>query len=284
MRLTEARFKPLFFRLLEWARRPPAEDEAEAVAAATARASALFAAINALSERLRSVFSPYYRPMLEQAVAALGFATTAPPKKKKAKREVAVAGYGEEAWRLRVRALRALQRGLAYDGAALVDDASFEALLPGMAARLAEPAPEELLLALRNDPAEEVLGALGPGPQLESASEARPDTGDAHGVAVIGCLSALAAAAGDARARRVSHEALMATRSSDLRVRLLALAAVAGVAAALGDEFLPLLPEALPFLAESLEDPDQVVEARAAAVLRGLEELSGESLEQYLKA
>ena len=36
--------------------------------------------------------------------------------------------------------------------------------------------------------------------------------------------------------------------------------------------------------AELLEDAEGAVEARAAAVLRWLEELSGESLEEYLKA
>lgn len=45
-----------------------------------------------------------------------------------------------------------------------------------------------------------------------------------------------------------------------------------------------LLPETLPFLAELLEDAESAVEARAASVLRALEELSGESLADYLKA
>lgn len=45
-----------------------------------------------------------------------------------------------------------------------------------------------------------------------------------------------------------------------------------------------LLPETLPFLAELLEDAEAGVEARAAGLLRALEELSGESLAEYLKA
>lgn len=36
--------------------------------------------------------------------------------------------------------------------------------------------------------------------------------------------------------------------------------------------------------AELLEDAESAVEARAAALLRSLEELSGESLAEYLKA
>jgi U3 small nucleolar RNA-associated protein 10 len=53
--------------------------------------------------------------------------------------------------------------------------------------------------------------------------------------------------------------------------------------ARLSEEYLALLPETLPFLAELLEDAEHAVEARAAALLRSLESLSGESLEQYLR-
>ena len=55
------------------------------------------------------------------------------------------------------------------------------------------------------------------------------------------------------------------------------------LAGRLSEEYLALLPETLPFLAELLEDAEQPVEARAAAVVRQLEALSGESLEQYLR-
>jgi U3 small nucleolar RNA-associated protein 10 len=51
----------------------------------------------------------------------------------------------------------------------------------------------------------------------------------------------------------------------------------------LSEEYLALLPETLPFLAELLEDAELAVEARAQRVVRQLEALSGESLEQYLR-
>lgn len=53
--------------------------------------------------------------------------------------------------------------------------------------------------------------------------------------------------------------------------------------ARLSEEYLVLLPETLPFLAELLEDAELAVESAAAALVRRLEELSGESLEQYLR-
>lgn len=44
-----------------------------------------------------------------------------------------------------------------------------------------------------------------------------------------------------------------------------------------------LLPETLPFLSELLEDPDAAVEARVQGLVKLLEEVSGEDLNEYLK-
>ena len=43
-------------------------------------------------------------------------------------------------------------------------------------------------------------------------------------------------------------------------------------------------PQTLPFLSELLEDTDSRVEARTKDVLRALESISGEKMDQYLKA
>ncbi len=53
----------------------------------------------------------------------------------------------------------------------------------------------------------------------------------------------------------------MRTRSSDARERRRAIAALAGVAGRLAEDYLLMLPEALPFLAELLEDPDPPAQA-----------------------
>ena len=79
-------------------------------------------------------------------------------------------------------------------------------------------------------------------------------------------------------------QVLMATRSSEAPRRLQALAVLAGLVERVREEYLVLLPEALPFLAELVEDPEHAVEAATQSLLRRLEELSGESLEHYLKA
>lgn len=74
----------------------------------------------------------------------------------------------------------------------------------------------------------------------------------------------------------------MQTRNPSPRVRLLGLEVTAQLVNRLREEFLVLLPESLVFLSELLEDVELAVEARAKELVKQLEELSGESLEQYL--
>ena len=113
MKLSEARFKPLFLRLLDWGGTPPA---AQPDAKPLGRQVALFTAVLGLTERLRSVFVPYFRYLLDSIAAQLGGASgdagAAPKRRKKKSSSVAVAvgdeGSGEPAvvedtWRLRFK-------------------------------------------------------------------------------------------------------------------------------------------------------------------------------------
>ena len=51
----------------------------------------------------------------------------------------------------------------------------------------------------------------------------------------------------------------------------------------LGEEWLSLLPEMLPFIAEALEDGDEEVEAEVRAWVKGIEGILGESLDPMLQ-
>lgn len=53
------------------------------------------------------------------------------------------------------------------------------------------------------------------------------------------------------------------------------------IARKLGEDFMPLLPETVPFLAELLEDEDEVTEKCAQDAVRALEEILGEPLQKY---
>jgi hypothetical protein len=95
LKLSELQFKPLFLRLLEWAappataaaspagQRPKPKHSSQSVAVAAvgepARLITLFVAAAALGDRLRSVFVPYFRHLVDLAISHLASQPPAPP-------------------------------------------------------------------------------------------------------------------------------------------------------------------------------------------------------------
>jgi U3 small nucleolar RNA-associated protein 10 len=75
----------------------------------------------------------------------------------------------------------------------------------------------------------------------------------------------------------------MSTRSDEPIERRRALEVILQLVGRLGEEYVILLPEAMPFLAELLEDPELHIQNGTRALLRKLEEITGENLDDYLK-
>lgn len=300
MKLNEARFKPMFLRLMEWAATAHEDDPG-----ALSRCAALYRVVGALTERLRGIFLPYFRYLLDSMPALLstspdqplgaGAHDSAAKKSKKARRAsssaaqaaAAEAGSAVEgaAWVVRLHVLRALHRCFLYDSGGQVEEGRFSRLLPHVVAQLDAQPPAHVQHALMGDPGAGLDAELALGTLSDAEVDAQHGLVDGYAKAVIGCLSAMVVAAGsDALWKPLNHQVLMQTRSPLPRTRLCALEAVAQFVVRLREEYLVLLPEALPFLAELVEDVEVGVQERAKQLLRQLEELSGESLEQYLQA
>lgn len=64
-------------------------------------------------------------------------------------------------------------------------------------------------------------------------------------------------------------------------MRLTALQTVCTFATQLGDNFLPFLPETVPFLAELLEDENEMVEKRTHKAVQNLEQILDEPIQKY---
>lgn len=75
----------------------------------------------------------------------------------------------------------------------------------------------------------------------------------------------------------------MATRSDRQIQRARALEVICQLVDRLNEEYVVLLPEAMPFMAELLEDPELSLQNKTRKLLRQLEEMTGESLDEYLK-
>jgi U3 small nucleolar RNA-associated protein 10 len=321
MKLSESKFKPLFLRIVDWASvgssGSTAGDASSSTAQSQGRAAAFLAAVCTLSHRLRSVFAPYYRyfsTMLMKHLAgeplwgaAGGSSGEKRPKKKHRKSAAAAAGEpGQEGlllsgWLARLRAVRAVHLLALHDpagsspAAAQEQQERFDRLLPLVVEVLADGPPASIAAVVAAQGADSVLDLPGGAvASLGAAGKAAADAGgaaalqehcDAVGCAAVSALLQMATAGGsDVYWKPLHHAVLMATRGGGVRAKVLGLGAVSRLAELLREEYLMLLPEALPFVAELIEDGEVAVEGAAQGLVAQLEALSGERLEQYLKA
>lgn len=287
MKLSEARFKPLFLRLLDWA--APASGAAGS-GSGPGRVATLLACADAITARLRSVFVPYFKHLQDiciQQLTGAGSDQQQPKKKRKkgadATAAAAAAGGATEdpeavltGWLARMRAVRALHRCLLHDTVSFLDQDRFQALLPPLVAQLDAAAPADVLPVL----AEQCAAAdLEAGLRLGARTEL-----DALRTAAVACLTQMAITGNsDTLWKPLNHQSLMVTRSGSAASRLAGLEVLAQLVAHLNEEFISLIPETIPFLAELVEDSEAVVEARAQEVVKLLEEASGEKLDQYMR-
>lgn len=271
LKLSESRFKPLFLRLVEWG--------SSSQASGLGRTIALLSASAALAQKLRSVFVPYYKFLLDVCVRLLSSATagvaSTPAKKKRKAAEAGEAAVVEQ-WVARAKAVRALHRCFLYDTVGWLEADKVEKVLTPLVAQLSADIPAAAAAAISVQCADSELdGLVALGPRAPR---------DTYGVSTVAALVQLAMATNsDVHWKPLNHKVLMATRSPSARTRCLALEVVASLVDRLREEYLVLLPETLPFLSELLEDVETAVESRAQDILKQLEEISGEKLDEYLK-
>lgn len=118
--------------------------------------------------------------------------------------------------------------------------------------------------------------------QLENSIGGKQEVDDRCKNLVIPCIAQMAVSAGDDTLwKQLNYQILLKTRHSQKQVRLAGLYSVFEVAKKLGEDFLPMLPETVPFLAELMEDEDEEVEKQCTHVVQDLETVLGEPLQKY---
>ena len=99
---------------------------------------------------------------------------------------------------------------------------------------------------------------------------------------LVPLLAQLAVAASDDYLWKTLHyQLLLKSRNNSPHVRLASLSALSALVEKLGEDYLALLPEAIPFLAELLEDDVHEVEVAAQTTVQHLENILGEPLQKY---
>ena len=83
--------------------------------------------------------------------------------------------------------------------------------------------------------------------------------------------------------RQLNRNVLMKTRKPTPVVRFAALRITQELFKTLGEDFMQMLPESIPFLSELMEDESEDVETLCQRLMKELEEISGEKLDEYLE-
>ncbi|KAE8840897.1 hypothetical protein PTNB85_04296 [Pyrenophora teres f. teres] len=117
---------------------------------------------------------------------------------------------------------------------------------------------------------------------LPSASTSTPDNNTNN---VIPTITELAAASSSSMENHREMNAILLKnmRSDDRHTRLATVLCEQSLTRRLGEEWLGLLPEMLPFISELMEDDDEIVERECQRWKNGMEEILGESLEGMLQ-
>ncbi|KAJ2747982.1 snoRNA-binding rRNA-processing protein utp10 [Coemansia sp. BCRC 34301] len=264
VKLNENLFKPLFLSFLEWATADVADfattvvDGARLQSAAETRLRVFYRALNELFDRLKSILTPYYAHVLDTTVGVLNRFAVAH----------ASIELQEEADRKVIPAPSALWHA--------VVESVYQSALHDTTDFWKEDTFKRVFRPLANQL-----------PNTKTAVD-NGDQGAAYVERVRKCLapavSQLAAAAGnDALWKMINQEIMLKSRSDVPVVRVASLLVLQAFYERLGEEFLILLPETIPYLAELLEDDNGLVERATQETVKVIESHLGESLQSYLR-
>ncbi|XP_043958197.1 HEAT repeat-containing protein 1 [Gambusia affinis] len=96
------------------------------------------------------------------------------------------------------------------------------------------------------------------------------------------CVGQFAVAlADDSQWKTLNYQILLKTRHSDSKVRFSSLLMLMELASRLKENYVVLLPETIPFLAELMEDECEEVEQQVQKVIQEMENILGEPLQSY---
>ncbi|KAG7581498.1 BP28 C-terminal domain [Arabidopsis suecica] len=261
-KLTESEFRPLFIRSIDWAE-SDIVDGSGSENKNIDRAISFYGLVNKLCESHRSIFVPYFKYVLDGIVSHLtsAEASVSTRKKKKAKIQETSDTISPKSWHLRALVISSLKNCFLHDTGSLkfLDTNNFQVLLKPIVSQLVVEPPSSLKEHQHVPSVDEVDELL------------------------VSCIGQMAVASGsDLLWKPLNHEVLMQTRSENLRSRILSLRSVKQMLDNLKEEYLVLLAETIPFLGELLEDVELSVKSLAQDIIKQMEEMSGESLTQYL--
>jgi len=288
MKLSEAQLRPLYARLREW--RGDIKNDKDSSSSSHVRRSAFWNLSAELSKSLRSIFLPCLTSVISDVFDELEIAVSILCKGSKtkvgSKRRKLEESEGEDDDVDQLRPLQPLLLCLelalkadAHEGGDWTrgdDNQRYNMLLNHLGKLLLSQIPSNM----------DVKSDLAPS-EKQSASKFQQivqGVGTLEHGNVVGCLTSLAAAAGNEQLwKPLNFAVLEACGHKRSEVRKAGISCLLSIIETIGEEYMVLLPECLPVLSELLEDGDEEVAGMAKECVRQGEELLGESLEESLR-
>ncbi|CAM9117936.1 unnamed protein product [Choristocarpus tenellus] len=315
MHLSEAQMRPVFLRLCEWKSMAGGLGEGEGSELnGLDRRLSFYRVLESLSAGLKSIFTPYFAHVLEdcredlEAASSMGEEHSesrrkvnqdGAPQKKEGKRKRAGKSRGEsedmdmsesedgsrsvdgagsigESWHRRMDMTRliisSLHQCFLFDREGFVNKVRFDSVMPALVAHLECHAAQQ-----------ETVPSDGSSSLFSRGKRKVAVCRDFAEKCLAPCMAQLAAAVGkDAMWKGLVNAIMLRSRSDVAGVRVAALVCLHQCFEVVGEEFLALLPECIPFLSELLEDGDPDVERECRRLVKYIEGVLGESIESYL--
>lgn len=254
-KLNDAAFRPIFIRLMEWASTGLSKKDA---AGTTLRQLSVFSFLLSFFDDLKSIVTSYASYMIDAAVGILNSTISGTNSKGFSSPEE------KELWR---KVLHTLTKCFEHDQ----DDfwqapAHFDAVAPALIGQFS------------------LLAASASSSSSEASSSSSTATAELVAQDLIPAIVELAHAAdSNEHQKSLNGQLLKHLRSEHAAVRLAAVRCEQGLTTRLGEEWLSMLPEMLPYISELQEDDDEDVERETHRWIVGIEGVLGESLDAMLQ-
>ncbi|EMR61509.1 putative u3 small nucleolar rna-associated protein 10 protein [Eutypa lata UCREL1] len=254
-KLNDAAFRPIFIRLMEWASTGLSKKDA---AGTTLRQLSVFSFLLSFFDALKSIVTSYASYMIDAAVGILNSTISGTNSKGFSSPEE------KELWR---KVLHTLTKCFEHDQ----DDfwqapAHFDAVAPALIGQFS------------------LLAASASSSSSEAPSSSSTATAELVAQDLVPAIVELAHAAdSNEHQKSLNGQLLKHLRSEHAAVRLAAVRCEQGLTTRLGEEWLSMLPEMLPYISELQEDDDEDVERETHRWIVGIEGVLGESLDAMLQ-
>ncbi|CAH1776175.1 unnamed protein product [Owenia fusiformis] len=236
MKLSEASFRPMFFKLYDWATRNDASTE---------RLLTFYRLVDRFADGMKALFNLFAGHIIKNTADLLDKTNCSKTDEllyKDVSKNVQLCGY----------ILDTLHKVCRHDTEGFLNKERFDTLM------------QPLIDQLENE-------------------EIGEDLYEAHVTEhLVPCIAQFAVAiADDSLWKPMNYQICLQTRHSSSKVRFAALRVLQAIGKQLGESYMVLLPETIPFLAELMEDESLQVENLCKEVVGEMEKILGEPLQKY---